>query len=88
MFIKKDLRKVPQILVDAEEKDETIEDLRLQKRKAEFNGSIKVLCQPESNLHALRRINSLSLYDCDIQDLEGIGELSTLQTLNLGRNPL
>lgn len=96
MFIKKDLRKITTILADAADNDndndasspsKLLLDLRLQKRKAEFKGSVKILCQP-SNRQALSQLQSLSLYDCEIQSLQGIGMLTTLQTLNVGRNPL
>jgi len=62
-------------------------DLRLQRRKAEFKGSVKILCQPE-NAPALDHLQCLSLYDCGVSTLDGIGMLSTLETLNVGRNPL
>jgi len=90
MFIKKDLRKIPTILEEASDNDnETIElkDLRLQRRQAEFNGNVKILCQP-ANAPTLSNLQSLSLYDCGIENLEGIGMLTLLQTLNAGRNPL
>jgi len=97
MFIKKDLRKIPTILADAAsdeaemETDETtkhsLTDLPLQRRKAEFDGNVKILCQP-SNAPALRKLKSLSLYDCEIVDLTGIGLCENLVHLNVGRNPI
>ena len=88
MFIKKDLRKIPAILADAEDKENAnIRDLRLQRRKAEFAGSVKILCQP-SHAPALSNLQSLSLYECEISNIDGIGMLKSLQCLSLGRNPL
>lgn len=86
MFIKKDLRKIPDIIADSEENEQPLRELSLQKRTSEFrNGSIKVLCQPHYQ-QALASLESLSLYDCDMQDLKGIGMLSSLQNLSLGHN--
>ena len=88
MFIKKDLRKIPAILSDAEEKENVnIRDLRLQRRKAEFKGSIKILASP-SHAPALSNLQSLSLYECEISNIDGIGMLESLECLSLGRNPL
>jgi Leucine-rich repeat (LRR) protein len=98
MFIKKDLRKIPTILADASKsskndknKNDTdkssLVDLSLQRRKAEFRGTVKILCQP-SNAPSLCQLKSLSLYDCEINSLQGLGVLDTLETLNVGRNPL
>jgi Leucine-rich repeat (LRR) protein len=101
MFIKKDLRKIPTILGDASKsskndthKNDTdtsvtssLIDLCLQRRKAEFRGSVKILCQP-SNAPFLGQLKSLSLYDCEINSLQGIGMLESLETLNVGRNPV
>jgi Leucine-rich repeat (LRR) protein len=105
MFIKKDLRKIPEILADAANKGKEntnssstsddndnepfvlLQDLQLQRRKAEFQGSVRTLCQP-SHAPFLTNLQSLSLYDCNISDLTGIGLLSSLTSLSLGRNPL
>jgi Leucine-rich repeat (LRR) protein len=99
MFIKKDLRKIPIILADAAATDEAtmetseqtkcqrLADLPLQRRKAEFQGSVKILCQP-ANAPALLQLKSLSLYDCEIIDLTGIGLCENLVSLNVGRNPV
>jgi Leucine-rich repeat (LRR) protein len=101
MFIKKDLRKIPTILAEATKKSKNestsmnddasssskLIDLPLQRRKSEFRGSVKILCQP-SNAPSLCQLQSLSLYDCDISSLQGIGMLESLITLNAGRNPL
>lgn len=114
MFIKKDLRKIPRILADAtpnndidddpaeravkRTKRETLTELRLSRRNSEFNGSLKILCQPQ-NAPSLQHLVSLSLYDCQISSLNGIGMLASpvdgrdvccpqLKELNVGRNPL
>lgn len=99
MFIKKDLRKIPTILSDASKSSSkndnnkndadksSLIDLSLQRRKAEFRGTVKILCQP-SNAPSFCQLKSLSLYDCEIHSLQGIGMLETLETLNAGRNPL
>ncbi len=73
MFIKKDLRKIPQILSDAAEDDAPrLTELRLARRPAEFSGSITVLTQPHY-APTLEHLVSLSLYDCQISNLDGIG---------------
>ncbi len=64
--------------------------LRLGRRQQEFQGSVKILCQPRylPKLHCLQNLN---LYDCAITHLDGIGvlkECRKLEILNLGRNPL
>ena len=120
MFIKKDLRKIPRILADAapvDEQQESIEEnsakrvkrdvlteLKLARRKSEFKGSLRVICQP-SNAPSLQHLVNLSVYDCDIKSLEGIGLLGSsvnatvqgqsrsvccpsLESLNVGRNPI
>jgi Leucine-rich repeat (LRR) protein len=83
-------------------KREVLTELRLQRRQAEFSGSINILCQPQ-NAPSLQNLVSLSLYDCQIHTLDGIGMLGGindnetiaqpavcphLSELNLGRNPL
>jgi hypothetical protein len=75
MFIKKDPRKIPTILADASKKSKNdsngmnddasssskLIDLPLQRRKSEFRGSFKILCQP-SNTPSLCQLQSLSHY--------------------------
>lgn len=80
-------------------KREILTELRLSRRQAEFNGSLSILCNP-SNAPALSGLVSLSLYDCNIKTLDGIGLLASsvgdgvpcccpdLRELNVGRNPL
>ena len=76
MFVKKDLRKVPQILADASgddiSPDKRLKELRFARRPAEFDGSISILCQPEF-ASALRDVASLSLYDCQISNISDLG---------------
>jgi len=74
MFVKRDERKIPQILAEASavDKTEKLTELRLARRPKEFNGSISILCQP-SYASALHDLTSLSLYDCNISSLSGIG---------------
>jgi len=96
MFIKKDLRKIPIIFADAKdaaEKDsDTLKELRLARRPAEFReGNIAPLCQQHYKT-SLLSLTSLSLYDCQISTLEGIEFLAqscpVLEEMNLGKNPL
>jgi Leucine-rich repeat (LRR) protein len=96
MFVKKDLRKIPEIFADAADSSQadssnSITELRLARRPAEFKGSIAPLCQPQYR-PSLQTLTSLSLYDCQISNLQNIEFLSeacpVLEELNLGRNPL
>jgi Leucine-rich repeat (LRR) protein len=92
MFIKKDLRKIPRIFADASKADdEELTELRLARRPAEFNGSISALCQPQF-ASSLRKLTSLSLYECQISNLEGMEFFAqscpNLEKMNLGMNPL
>lgn len=86
MFIKKDLRKIEEILVD---EDDQREILKLSKRAAEFNGTLKVLCR-QSKLSALANLRTLNLYDNSLTNLDGIGLLSQtpIEEINLGANKL
>jgi len=92
MFVKKDLRKIPVIFADAtssirtedgiayDNKDgddaKPLTELRLGRRPAEFKGSISALCQP-SYVPALQNLISLSLYECQISNLDGVGFFAT-----------
>lgn len=86
MFIKKDLRKIEEILID-EEDDRT--SLKLSKRPAEFNGQIGILCR-ESKIDALKNLRFLNLYENSLTSLQGVGILSQtpLEEINLGCNKL
>jgi hypothetical protein len=65
MFIKKDKRKIPQILADPEDNREY---LKLAKRSFEFQSGVKIICS-ESNLSALKNLKVFNLYDNGINDL-------------------
>ncbi len=86
MFIKKDRRRIDEILTD---KDDAKTSLQLSKRSPEFNGILKVLCR-EINLPYLMNLRVLNLYDNSLTTLHGIGYLSQtpLEELNLGCNCL
>jgi Leucine-rich repeat (LRR) protein len=97
MFIKKDLRKIPEILEEAAARADggastPLKSLHLAKRKDEFaQGRVKCLTEPssEAGRGVLRRVEALSLYDCEVRDVAGLGAaLESLEDLNLGRNPL
>jgi Leucine-rich repeat (LRR) protein len=69
---------------------EPLRELRLGRRQQEFHGSLQILCQPRY-LPKLRHLQTLNLYDCNIDTLDGIGLFEgtpQLEKLNLGRNPL
>lgn len=86
MFIKKDLRKIEEILVDDQDQRTS---LKLSKRPAEFKGQVSVLCK-ESKLEALSNLRFLNLYENSLTSLQGIGILSQtpLEEINLGCNKL
>lgn len=86
MFIKRDLRKIDEILVDTSDSREI---MKLSNRKAEFEGSIRILCR-ESRIPSLKNLLTLNLYGNDIVDLQGIGALSQtpIREMNLGNNKI
>lgn len=86
MFIKKDRRRIDQILED--EGDER-ESMLLSKRAPEFLGSTALLLR-EINLPALSKLKVLNLYDNSLTSLHGIGLLSQtpVEEINLGCNKL
>ena len=65
MFIKKDKRKIPQILTDPEDSRDY---LKLSKRSFEFQGGVKIICS-EANLPALKNLKVFNLYDNCITDI-------------------
>ena len=72
--------------------EEPLQELRLSRRSQEFRGTVQILCQPQY-APKLTALKSLNLYDCQISDLQGMGDMfatasPSLETLNLGRNPL
>ncbi len=86
MFIKKDLRKIEEILDDPHDSRER---LVLPKRSSEFCGSIKVLCK-ESHIKKLCNLKVLNLYENDLTTLKGVGLLANtrVEDVNLGFNKL
>ena len=87
MFIKKDTRKLTEMLTDESDPKER---LILSRRKDFFRGHVKLLCQARY-MPKLPKLHTLSLYDNGISDASGIGVFSalpTLRELNLGRNEL
>eukprot|EP00941_MAST-03F_sp_MAST-3F-sp1_P003817 g3817.t1 len=86
MFVKKDLRKVPEILQDDNDKRE---EMLLGRRGPEFNGNLNILCKPQ-NVPQLSNLNHLSLYGNELESVSGIGILCTvpIARLNLGNNHL
>eukprot|EP01041_Mallomonas_annulata_P009807 gene9807-20397_t len=86
MFIKKDLRKIDEILSDL---SDTRESLKLSKRPAEFQGNVKILCQP-TRITSLSNLKALNLYDNSLKSLEGIELLNQtpIEVLNAGCNKL
>ena len=86
MFIKKDLRKVREILNDAEDKRE---EVRLGRRSGEFGGTLKILTSA-SAVAKLSNLRVLSLYQNGLRDIRSIGALSRtpLEEINLGANAL
>ena len=65
MFIKKDLRKISEILSDTAD---TRTSLRLSKRKFEFQGSVKIICNAAS-VNRLKELKMLNVYDNEITNL-------------------
>mmetsp|Transcript_17381 Transcript_17381/g.25910 ORF Transcript_17381/g.25910 Transcript_17381/m.25910 type:complete len:375 (-) Transcript_17381:195-1319(-) len=52
-------------------------ELRLSRRAPEFkDGTLSILCSP-ANVPSLRHLESLSLYDCGLHSLDGIGLLAS-----------
>jgi Leucine-rich repeat (LRR) protein len=73
-------------------REEPLKVLRLGRRKQEFNGTVKVLCEP-SHTPKLKFLQTINLYECNISDLMGFGPMfnlasPNLETINLGRNPI
>ena len=86
MFIKKDTRKVPEIIADESDERET---MLLGRRGAEFINGLSVLCH-EKNVPRLQSLRVLSLYGNQLENIQGIEALrdSPLVELNLGCNCL
>jgi Leucine-rich repeat (LRR) protein len=86
MFIKRDARKIPQILADTEDERSR---MLLSKRSHEFEGNLDLLCR-ESNVKQLKNLRVLNLYENQLRSIDGIGILgkTPLEDLNLGGNQL
>ena len=86
MFIKKDKRKINEIL---KEEGGTLDTLKLSKRTAEFQGHVRIICH-ETKIKLLCNLKVLNLYDNALADLDGIGILSQtpVEEINLGCNKL
>lgn len=91
MFVKRDLRKIPEIINlsnNNDDESDVLTELKLARRQGEFLGNLNVLCDP-IYAQKFRNLTNLSLYDCGLHDLRGIGMLgdcSRVQKLNLGHN--
>jgi Leucine-rich repeat (LRR) protein len=86
MFIKKDRRRIDEILEDPED---SREQLLLSKRVPEFQGSTRVLLR-EIHLNAFKNLKILNLYDNAIAVLPGVNILAQtpIEEINLGCNKL
>ena len=114
MFIKKDLRKIGEMLESSTDEN-PLTHLKLSRRPAEFKpvqnqkssknpnpaskgvssatsacGNLNVLFSSKGNLDKMKRLKYLSVYDSEIDSLEGIGRLECgeVEELNVGQNPL
>ena len=103
MFIKKDKRKINEILMQSKSSDPTttatasIESssssvntiLNLSKRSSEFAGSVKILCS-ENKIRFFYNLKQLNLYENNLVSIDGIGLLAqtTVEEINLGGNKL
>lgn len=86
MFIKKDLRKIEEILNDPADSRER---MILPKRSSEFSGNVKILCK-ENNAKKIANLKVLNLYENELTSLKGIGVLANtpIEDINLGYNKL
>ena len=86
MFIVRDNRKVSTIIA---EDGETLTELKLARRGSEFKGALNVLCY-RGVAKRLRNLEYVSVYNCGLRSLNGIGYLAStpLRRLNLGNNAL
>jgi Leucine-rich repeat (LRR) protein len=87
MFIKKDLRRIEEIL---EDENVNHDSLMFSKRASEFNSSIQILTY-DNHVNFMKNAKSLNLYDNKLSSVSGIEKfriLSNLQDLNLGCNQL
>jgi hypothetical protein len=97
MFIKKDKRKINEILTQSINSDPTTTAttadvnavLNLSKRSSEFAGSVKILCS-ENKIRYFYNLKQLNLYENNLVSIDGIGLLAqtTVEEINLGGNKL
>ena len=87
MFIKKDTRKIPEILAD---EGDPRTHLKLARRGAEFADGVKSVLCAERHLPRLQSLQVLSLYGNQLRAVDGIGTLSgtPVEEINLGQNLL
>lgn len=88
MFIKKDTRKVQEILQGDESE---LRVLKLARRRFEFkNGDLNILFNSKTTSNKLKSSEYISLYGNELHKIEGIDCLSNgeLKELNLGNNYL
>lgn len=86
MFIKKDYRKIPEILRDTNDPKER---LLLTKRSNEFQANVNIICNPRA-INVLANLKVLNLYDNNLTSVHNIELLANtcLEDLNLGNNKL
>ena len=88
MFIKKDTRKIVEILTDEEDDRER---LLLARRENEFKGNSAAFIFQQKYINSFKNLASLSLYGNKLSDLSGISialKESPVSEINLGRNIL
>jgi Leucine-rich repeat (LRR) protein len=88
MFVKKDTRKVTEILYDANDQRS---DLKLARREAEFSAGTRVLFD-STHASQLTNVKYLSLYGNKLTQLDQLSTLAAsavdLEDLNIGHNDL
>jgi len=85
MFVKRDLRKIDELIYDPV----AVKELSLSRRPAEFSASLKPLIN-NTNLPLLTPLLTLSVYDCEISDVSALSKLgnTAIREINIGRNPV
>ena len=86
MFIKKDTRKIDEILIDEEDDRER---LLLARRENEFKGNSAAFIFQQKYINSFKNLVNLSLYGNKLNDLSGISialKESPVSEINLGRN--
>lgn len=87
MFIKRDLRKIEQVLADTTNEKKI---LKFSNRKEEFQSNIKILCRESYIKSSFSNLLTLNLYANDISNIEGVGLFShtPIEEINLGNNKI